>query len=135
MKSRRTRYRMLALAALAVSGIAALLAAAGVALGQGLAGAASGLCALLFVVPGLYFLGFSRSLQSRDAALAHVATFAAAQKDIRIEDLAAEMHVTREDAEQILRTAVAEGHVRGRFEGHDRFVADPVEPRTTEGVL
>lgn len=134
MRSRRIRYDMLAWGALAISGIAALLAAAGVALGQGLAGAASGLCALLFVVPGLYFLGFSRSLRSRDVALAHAASFAAARKDIRIQDLAAEMHVTQEDAERILRTAVAEGHVRGQFEGHDRFVADRVEPQAREGA-
>ena len=132
MKNRRIRYDMLALGVLAVSGIAAVLAAAGVALGQGLAGAASGLCALLFVVPGLYFLGYSRRLRSRDLALAHAAAFAAAQEAIRIQDLAAELHVTREDAERILRTALAEGRVHGRFEGTDRFVAERVEPQARE---
>jgi len=132
--NRRIRYDMLALGTLSVFGIAAVLAAAGVALGQGLAGAASGLCAILFVVPGLYFLGYSRRQRSRDVALAHAAAFAAAREAVRIQDLAAELHVTREDAERILRTAVAEGHVRGRFEGTDRFVADRVKPEGSEGA-
>ena len=131
--NRPIQYERLAVGALAVSGIAAILAVAGAALGQGLGVAASGLCGVLFVVPGLYFLGYSRRLRSRDIALAHVVAFAAAQAGIRIQDLAAELRVPAEDAERILRTAVAEGRVRGRFEGADRFVAERTEDRPSEG--
>ncbi len=39
-------------------------------------------------------------------------------------DLAEELAVSREDAEKILRTAVREGRVRGRFDEAGRFTAE-----------
>jgi len=118
---------MLGAGALAIAGLSTVLAIAGAALQQGLSVAAASLCAALFLVPGLYFLGYSRRLSFREIALAHTASFATAREAIRIQELADELQVPPNDAAEILRTAIREGHVRGRFEGADRFVADKRE--------
>jgi len=130
--NRRSVYEILAASALAIAGLSTVLAIAGAALQQGLSVAAASLCAGLFLVPGLYFLGYSRRLSSREIALAHTASFATARGMIQIQELADELQVPPKDAEQILRTAVREGHVRGRFEGADRFVAEKRERRPPE---
>lgn len=124
---RQAMYEVLGAATLAIAGAAALLAVAGAALQQLVSVAAASLCMVVFLVPGLYFVGYSRRLRSRDLALAHTAAFVRAREAVRIEDLAEELHVPREDAERILRTAVREGHLRGRFEAGDRFVAERSE--------
>jgi hypothetical protein len=126
--NRRRLYELLAAGTLGLSGVAIVLAVAGTALQSGLGVAASSLCAILFLVPGLYFLGYARRLQSRDIALAHVAGFAAGRSSFRIQDLAEELRVSPTVAERVLRTALQEGHLRGRFEGSDRFVADAPPP-------
>jgi hypothetical protein len=128
----RSVYAILGAGALAIAGLSTTLAIAGAALQQGLSVAAASLCAALFLVPGLYFLGHSRRLSSREIALAHTASFATARDAIRIQELADELQVPPKDAEQILRTAIREGHLRGRFEGPDRFVADKHERRPSE---
>lgn len=129
----RSRYGALAVGTLGVSGIAAVLAVVAVALQEALGVAASALCSAVFLVPGLYFLGFARRLRARDVALAHVAQFVAGREATRLQDLAEELHVSPADAEKILRTALREGHVRGRFDGPDRFVAEGVRPEPAEG--
>lgn len=123
---------MLGVSALAIAGLSTIVAVAAAALQQGMSVAAASLCAALFLVPGLYFLGYSRRLSSREIALAHAASFARAREAIRIQELADELQVPPKDAERILRTAIREGHVRGRFEGVDRFVADKPERRPPE---
>jgi hypothetical protein len=122
--NRRRGYVWLAAGTLVVSGVAAVLAAAGVALQQVLGVAASTLCAGLFLVPGLYFLAYARRLGARDVALAHVARLAEGRDTVRIQELAEELDVPPADAEKILRTALREGHLQGRFEGSDRFVPE-----------
>lgn len=124
----RSRYEALAIGALCVSGLAAVLAVVGTAFQQALSAAASILCSTLFLIPGLYFLGYSRRLRARDVALAHVARFAAGRDAIRIYDLADFLRVSPADAEKLLRTAVREGHLRGRFEDPDRFVVEGGRP-------
>lgn len=131
--NRSRSYEWLAVATLLVSGIAAILAVAGAALQEELGVAASALCAAAFLVPGLSFLGYARRLRLREAALAQVARFAAGRDTIRIDELAAALGVSSADAERILRTALREGHLRGRFEGPDRFVAERMGPVPREG--
>lgn len=120
---RRTWYDLLAAATLAMAGVAAVLAFAGAALQQALSVAAASLCAALFLVPGLYFLAYARHLRARDIALAHAAAFATARGTLEPKDLAAELRVPEADAGKILRTAVREGYLRGRFDERGRFVA------------
>ena len=125
-------YEVLGAATLAIATAAGVLAATGVALQQFVSVAAATLCAVVFLVPGLYFLGYSRRLRSRELALAHTAAFVRSREVVPIEDLAEELQVSREVADRILRTALREGHVRGRFETPTRFVAereDPPQPR------
>jgi hypothetical protein len=132
--NRRTWYERLAAGVLAVSFVGAVLAAAGAALQQTLGVAASSLCAVAFLVPGLYFLGYSRRLRARDLALAHTAAFVRSHEAIRVQDLADELKVPRADAERILRIAVQEGYLDGTFESGDRFVSEhgPVRPSQEE---
>ncbi|MGI0149881.1 MAG: hypothetical protein ACREDF_10175 [Thermoplasmata archaeon] len=132
--NRRLWYEMLATGALAIAGVAVVLAAAGAALQQALSAGAASLCAVLFFVPGVYFFGYSRRLRARDLVLVHAAAFAKGRDAIRIQDLAEELRVPREDAERILRIAVQEGHLRGRFEAPDRFVAQRPETRSPDGT-
>ncbi len=131
---RRTWYELLATGVLALSLTSAILAAAGAALQQTLGVAASSLCAAAFLVPGLYFLGYSRRLRSRDLALTHTAAFVRSRDAIRIKDLADDLQVPREDALRILRIAVEEGYLEGTFESEDRFVPGRhPAPRSPEG--
>jgi hypothetical protein len=130
--NRRNLYELVATGTLAMSAIGAVLATAGALLQQALGAIAAALCALVFVVPGLYFLVYARRLRARDVALAHAATFVRGRAAIRVQELAEELRVPREDAERILRIAVLEGFLQGRFEGTDRFVADPDAVRTAE---
>lgn len=123
---RRALYEMLAAGALGVAAVAAVLAAAGAALQSALSAGAAGLCAAVLGVPGFYFLAYSRRLRSRDLALVHAAAFARSRGTVRIEELAEELRVSREDARKVLRIAIEEGHVEGRFDGRDRFVVDPI---------
>lgn len=122
--NRRMWYELVAAGVLAVSLVGAVLAAAGAALQQTLGVAASSLCSVAFLVPGLYFLAYSRRLRSRDLALAHAAAFVRTRNTIRVQDLADELKVPRGDAERILRIAVQEGYLDGTFESGDRFVSE-----------
>jgi len=126
--NRRVGYEMLGIVTLALSAAATVLAVAGAAFQQTLGVGAASLCAVLLVVPGLYFLGYSRRLGARDLALAHTAAFVKARGDIRIQDLAEELHASPATTRHVLRIAVQEGHVRGHFEGDARFVAERPHP-------
>jgi len=131
--NRRTWYELLAAGVLALSLASAILAAAGAALQQTLGVAASSLCAVAFLVPGLYLLGYSRRLRSRDLVLAHAAAFVRSRDAIRIPELADELQVPPDDANRILRLAVEEGYLEGTFESEDRFVPGrPPTPRSRE---
>jgi hypothetical protein len=123
---------MLAAGTLGLSAFGAVLAIAGAALQQVLGVAAASLCTVVFLVPGLYFLAFSRRLRSRDLALVHTAAFVKARDAIEVQELADELHVSREDAKRILRIAVQEGYVLGTFERDDRFVAERSAARGSE---
>ena len=122
--NQRNLYEITATGILAMSGVGAVLATAGAILQQALGALAAALCALVFFVPGLYLLAYARRLRARDVALAHAATFVRERSAIQVQDLADELRVPRADAERILRLAVQEGFLRGRFEGTDRFAAD-----------
>ena len=100
----------------------------GAVLQQLISVAAATLCAFLFLIPGLYFLGYARRLKARNLALVHAAAYATARGTLDIQDLAAELSVSREVATTILRTAVREGHLRGRFDERGRFVAETNGP-------
>ena len=126
--NRRTLYELLATSSLAIAGVGGILAAAGAVLQQVISVAAATLCALVFVVPGLYFLAYARRLKARDLALAHAAAYATARGTLDVKDLAAELSVSGEVAAKILRTAVREGHLRGRFDERGRFVAETDGP-------
>ena len=131
--NRRVWYEVLAAGVLALSLTSAILAAAGAAFQQTLGVAASSLCAVAFLVPGLYFLGYSRRLRSRDLALAHAAAFVRSRDAIRIPELANELQVPPDDADRILRMAIEEGYLEGTFESGDRFVPGrPPAPRSRE---
>lgn len=130
--NRRTGYEWLSAAALGISAGGAVLAIAGAALQQALGVAAASLCAVAFLVPGLFFLAYSRRLRVRDLALAHTAGFVRTRESIRIQDLADELKVPLQDAERILRIAIQEGYLTGTFESGDRFVSGPSPIRPPE---
>ena len=119
----RSWYTVLATLSLSMASTAAILAAVGGLLGQTLAASASLLCAGVFGVPGIYFLGHVRRLAARDVALAHAGRFAQSHRVLDTADLASELHVSREDAERILRTAIREGYASGTFDDRGQFVA------------
>jgi len=119
----RTWYQIVSAATLAVAGGSAILAVAGAALQQTLSATAASLCAAAFLVPGLFFFAYQGRFRARDLALAHVAAFARARGTLRLDELADELHVSPEDAEKVLQTAVREGHLRGSFDERGRFVA------------
>ena len=123
--NRRTLYEVLATTSLALAVVGGILAGAGAVLQQVISVAAATLCAIVFLVPGLYFLAYSRRLRSRDLALAHAAAYAVTRGTLEVTDLAAELSVSNEVAARILRTAVREGHLRGRFDDRGRFVTEP----------
>ena len=126
--NRRTLYEVLATISLAVAGVSGILAGAGAVLQQVISVAAATLCAVVFLVPGLYFLAFARRLGSRDLVLAHAAAYAVTRGTLEVSDLAAELSVSDAVAARILQTAVREGHLRGRFDERGRFVAEPNGP-------
>jgi len=126
--NRRTLYDLLATTSLAVAGVGGILATAGALLQQVISVAAATVCTLVFLVPGLYFLSYARRLKARDLALAHAAAYATARGTLDVKDLAAELAVSGEVAAKILRTAVREGHLRGRFDESGHFVAETNGP-------
>lgn len=126
--NRRTMYEVLATISLAVAGVSGVLAGAGAVLQQVISVAAAALCAFVFLIPGLYFLAYAHRLRSRDLALAHAAAYAVTRGTLEVGDLATELSVSGEVAARILRTAVREGHLRGRFDERGRFVAEPNRP-------
>src|SRR5438046_6992916 len=113
-------YELLAAGTLGLSGVGVVLAVAGAAFQQVLGVAAASLCAVLLLVPGLFFLAFSRRLASRDLALAHAASFAKGRDSIGIQDLADELQVPRAAALRVLQVAIQEGTSAGRSEGATR---------------
>jgi hypothetical protein len=122
--NRQTWYELVATAALAGAAVAAILAAIGALFFQPLSAGAAGLCAIVFFIPGLYLLAYVRRLRARDMALAHAAAFAASRGAFDPKELAAELAVSKDDAEMILRTALREGRLRGRFDERGRFIAE-----------
>src|SRR5439155_8367923 len=127
--NRRMLYELLAAGTLGLSGVGVVLAVAGAAFQQVLGVAAASLCAVLLLVPGLFFLAFSRRLASRDLALAHAASFAKGRDSIGIQDLADELQVPRAAALRVLQVAIQEGYLRGTFRGSDTFVAERATQR------
>ncbi len=125
---KRTWYDLLAVVTLGTAGTAAILAVIGAALQRALSVAAASLCAVVFFIPGVYFLGYARRLQTRDLALAHAAAYAHARGTLEIKDLASELGVPDADAKKILQTAVRDGHIRGRFDDRGRFIAEGATP-------
>lgn len=100
-----------------------LLAVLALSLSQGFAAGAAGLCAVLFFVPGLFFLNHTRQLYLRDAALAHAAQLAESKGVTDVDAMAKELDVPSKDAELILRKAINEGHLWGELDAAGRFVA------------
>lgn len=131
---RQTWYELIATVALSVAGVAGVLAAVGAALIQPLSAAAAALCAIVFLIPGLYILGYARGLRARDVALAHTAAFALSHGAFDLQDLASELSVSKDDAEKILQTAVREGHVRGRFDERGRFLTEAKATPAPDGA-
>jgi len=131
---RQTWYDLVAAVALAVGSVAGILAGVGAALIQPLSAAAAALCAVVFLIPGLYILGYARGLRARDVALAHTAAFALSRGAFDLQDLASELSVSKDDAQKILHTAVREGHLRGRFDDHGRFITEANVPAEPEGA-
>lgn len=131
----KTMYADLAAGAIAVAAGAAALAIVGALAGQPTGAGAAALCAAAFLVPGLAFFNYSRRLRMRDAALDHVAVLAKEARVLDMDRLASHLGVSRADAEKILRRAVAEGHLLGRFDREDRFVPDGSACRACGAVL
>jgi len=113
---------VLAIVTLSSAGTATVLAVAGGLLGQTLAAWGSLLCAVVLGLPGLYFLAYIRGLRAREVALAHAGRFVRSRGVVELADLATELHVSRDDAEKILRIAVREGHASGTIDDRGRFV-------------
>ena len=124
----RTWYQIVSAATLAIAGGSAILAVAGAALQQTLGATAASLCAAVFLIPGLFFFAYQRRFRARDLALAHVAAIARARGTLDLDELAGELHVSRADAEKVLRTAIREGHLQGTFDERGRFVAATSRP-------
>lgn len=120
---RQTLWRGFTAFSLGVAGVMALLALVAASLSQGFAAGAAGLCALLFFVPGLFFLNHTRRLYARDLALAHAAKLADEKGVTDAEAMAKELDVSRKDAERILRKAIAEGYLRGELDAAGHFAS------------
>src|SRR3989442_10787102 len=106
---RQTWYELVATVALAIGGVAGILAAVGAALIQPLSTAAAALCEIPFLVPGLYILGYAPGLRERDVTLPHTATFPISRHAFHLQDLASELTLSKDDAENILQKPVREG--------------------------
>lgn len=119
----RPYYRILAIFCLAIACLMTALAVFAGVLGQALSAAAAGLCAVVFVVPGLLFLNQAYRLFLRRTALEHVGSVAEDRGIVDMETLGRDLNVSKEGAERILRKAVREGHARGEFDSDGRFVA------------
>jgi len=118
-----TWYFGLGALALLSAAIAAALALVGVALADPAAAGASALCSVVFLIPGLVFLGRGRYLRIRESVLGRIAALAESRGVVDIEGLAEELTLPREDAERLLRWSVREGRLRGTVDPRGRFVA------------
>lgn len=118
----RDVYAGLAGVTLGIAVGSASLAGAGAVLGDALAAGASSLCAVLFAVPGLLFLGRVRRIRAREGALAYVGDVGARRGVLRPEELAEEFRIPAQDAERILRKAVLEGYADGDVDDRGTFV-------------
>lgn len=115
-------YHWAGLIALMVTAMAALLAILGLAFARPDASGASVLCAIAFFIPGLAFINYARQLRFREQLIGRVAALAQDRGVVGLDAFSREMGVKREDAEWLLRQAVAEGRINGSFEP-DGFVA------------
>src|SRR3972149_10387317 len=115
-----TLYRGLGLLSLAVASFAISLAAIAFGLRQITSVLASGLCAVVFLVPALAFSAEVRRIGAREAAFAHVASLTDSRGGMSAEELAAELKIPGADAEKILRKALAEGAIRGAMDERGR---------------
>lgn len=121
---RRVRfYGWLTLFCLGTACTAAALMLFGFGLGHAFEGAAAGVCAAAFMVPGLLFLNYWRRLSNRDLALAHAAKLADEAGVTDGKALARQLDVPEPDATKILQTAMREGILQGEIDGAGRFVS------------
>lgn len=119
----RPYYRILAILCLSIAaGMTALALLAGL-LGQVLSAAAAGLCAVVFVVPGILFLNQAYRLFLRQTALRHVGGVAEGRGVVDMETLGRDLKVSGEEADRMLRKALREGHAQGEFDSDGRFIA------------
>lgn len=84
---------------------------------------AAGLCAGVFVLPGLLFLREWRRLVARDLALAHVAQVADKEGVADAKTLAKRLDVPEADAAKMIQIAIREGHAKGTVDDAGRYVS------------
>lgn len=119
----RDLYAGFAGVTLAIAIGSAALAGTGTVLGATFAAGASALCAVLFAVPGLLFLGRIRQIRAREAALAYVGDVGGRRGVLDPAELAEEFDIPAQDAAKILKKAVLEGYATGDVDDRGTFVA------------
>lgn len=120
---RLSLYRGLTLFSLWAAGAAAVLALVALVLSRSFEASAAALCAVVFVLPGLLFLRYWRTLSARDLALVHAAKIA---EELGVADAATlgkRLDITEADADKIIRIAIGEGHATGTIEEDGRYVS------------
>lgn len=120
---RLTLYRGLTLVCLWAAGAAAALAVVALALSHGFEASAAGLCAAVFVVPGLLFLRHWRRLLARDLALVHVAQIADEEGVADAKTLGRRLDIPEGDAAKIIQIAIREGHAKGTVDDEGRYIS------------
>lgn len=116
-------FRSLSILALGVAAVMLLFAGVALGLSEPFAASAAVLCALVFFVPGLFFLNEARRLRLREVALAHAAAFAKGRGIVDATTLGKELRVPAAVAEKILQKAIREGHIRGAVDARGVFIA------------
>ena len=117
-------YEFLGRFSLAATLLASVLALAAIVLSQPASAGAAALCAGTFGIPGILFLLEARHGRTREAALLHIEGLVREKGLADAGGLAAELGISRENAEKILQRAIREGYLAGSPESGRLLPAD-----------
>jgi len=106
-------YYLLGVCGLTATFVFAVIGAYGALMGVPNAGFAGGACAMVFLIPSVVFLFYSRQRTAVDGRLKELADVLRGYRQISMDELANKMHTSPEEAELLVAACLGRGYIHG----------------------
>ena len=120
-------YYFLGVAGLTATFALAVIGGYGAMIGVPDAGLAGGVCSVSFLIPSLVFLYYSRQKTAVDPRLMDLADVLKGYRHISLDELAAKIQTTPEEAELLVAACLGRGYVQGQIDPESKTFTLDIE--------